>query len=48
MRLPIVQIKRGLSPDDDSPWLCVSVIASPGWFYAAGALAFIVALAALK
>ena len=47
MKLPMFQVKSGRSRDDDSPWVVVSVIAAPGWYYAAGVLAFVAVMAVL-
>jgi len=47
VNLPMFQIKSGRSRDDDSPWVVVSVIASPGWYWGAAIIAAVVALAVL-
>jgi hypothetical protein len=49
MSFPILKVDTGrLRTDGDPPYVCVSIIAHPAYFYLAGALAFVLAMAALS
>jgi hypothetical protein len=41
------KVVSGNNRDDDSPYICVSIIAAPFWYYLTGALAFVAAMAVL-